>query len=171
MRQREVGLRFHESFSGWSSNQTYNIRFKLNRLTLQRQHMAMDTAFSQDRVLFPERVHLLSSRLAEPPIKAIDPLIQQNPLQLKAATSIVNSPPGSVPFIIFGPCVLLCLNEASRDLTCGYMRQTGYGEDHHDRRGHQANIEKVSKRQSIGMRTKQLGGGYLHLAAQCCSQP
>jgi hypothetical protein len=170
VRQREVGLRFHESFSGWSPNQTYNIRFKLNRLTLQRQHMAMDTAFSQDRVLFPERVHLLSLRLAEPPIKSIDPLIQQNPLQLKAATAIVNSPPGSVPFIIFGPCVLLCLMRL-RAILHVIMRQTGYGEDHYDRRGHQANIEKESKRQSIGMRTKQLCGGYLYLAAQRCSQP
>ncbi|KAF8341944.1 RNA helicase [Amanita rubescens] len=103
VRQREVGLRFHESFSGWSSNQTYNVRFKLNRLVLQRQHMAMDTAFSQDRVLFPEGIHLQAFRLVEPPIRAIDPLIRKNALQLRAATTIVNSPPGSVPFIIFGP--------------------------------------------------------------------
>ena len=170
MRQREVGLRFHESFSGWSPNQTYDIRFKLNRLTLQRQHMAMDTAFSQDRVLFPECADLPSLRLAEPPIKAIDPLIQQNPLQLKAATSIVNSPPGSVPFILFGPCVLLCLMRLCAILHV-IIRQTRYGEDHHDRGGHQANIEKESKHQSIGMRTEQLSGGYLYLSAQRCSQP
>lgn len=69
--------------------------------------MAMDTAFSQDRVLFPDRVHLQSFRLAEPPIKVIDPLIQKNALQLRAVTTIVNSQLGSVPFIIFGPCVML----------------------------------------------------------------
>ncbi|KAK2465577.1 hypothetical protein APHAL10511_002469 [Amanita phalloides] len=103
VRQREVGLRFRESFSGWRLGQTYNVRFKLNRLVLQRQHMAMDTAFSQDRVLFPERGHIQSPRLTNSQIKAFNPLIQKNAVQLRAVTTIVNSPPGSIPFIIFGP--------------------------------------------------------------------
>ncbi|KAF8621326.1 hypothetical protein AX15_007864 [Amanita polypyramis BW_CC] len=103
VRQREVGLRFHESFSGWTPTQRYNVRFKLNRLVLRRQHLAMDTAFSQDRVLFPDHVHVHSSKLPHSTIKAFNPLIQKNALQLRAVVSIVNSPPGSVPFIIFGP--------------------------------------------------------------------
>ncbi|KAF8632178.1 hypothetical protein AX17_004918 [Amanita inopinata Kibby_2008] len=103
VRQREVGLRFHESFTGWTRSQTYNVRFKLNRLTLQRQHLAMDTAFSEDRVLFPERSHLCPPRATESTIKTFNPLIQQNVLQLRAVDSIVRSPPGCVPFVVFGP--------------------------------------------------------------------
>ncbi|KIL62873.1 hypothetical protein M378DRAFT_128311, partial [Amanita muscaria Koide BX008] len=101
VRQREVGLRFHESFP-WEPAQTYTVRFKLNRLIMRRQHMAMDTAFSQDRVFFPEAYHV-RSRSGIAPIKTINPLIQTNALQLKAVTGIVNSPFGSVPFIVFGP--------------------------------------------------------------------
>ncbi|KAM6492610.1 P-loop containing nucleoside triphosphate hydrolase protein [Amanita muscaria] len=101
VRQREVGLRFHESFP-WRPTQTYTVRFKLNRLIMRRQHMAMDTAFSQDRVLFPE-AHHVRSQSGGGAIKTINPLIQKNALQLKAVTGIVNSPPGSVPFVVFGP--------------------------------------------------------------------
>ncbi|KAF7966507.1 hypothetical protein HWV62_21353 [Athelia sp. TMB] len=96
-----VGLRFHSSFS-WSAGQKYNIRFKLNRIPLRRQHQALDTAFTQDRVLFPEPKHV---QAPFPPraLTIVNKLIATNPNQLMAVKGIVNQQPGSVPFIVFGP--------------------------------------------------------------------
>ncbi|KAF8869389.1 AAA domain-containing protein [Infundibulicybe gibba] len=77
VRKEEVGLRFHSSFSGWSAQQKYTVHFKLNRIPMQRQHQALDAAFTQDRM------H--------------NPLIATNPPQIRAVQSIVSQPPGSVP--------------------------------------------------------------------------
>ncbi|KAF8237391.1 hypothetical protein L208DRAFT_533188 [Tricholoma matsutake] len=52
LRKEEVGLRFHGSFS-WTAAERYNVRFKLNRIPMWRQHQATDPAFAQARMLFP----------------------------------------------------------------------------------------------------------------------
>ena len=106
VRQAEVGLRFHKSFGESSTTQPYNVRFKLNRIPVKRQHQAMDTVFTQDRVLFPLAAHLPSSdATGNQPIKVFNSLIQSNQPQLLAVKSIVNQTPGSPPFVVFGPYV------------------------------------------------------------------
>jgi helicase MOV-10 len=102
----EVGLRFNHRFSH-IRGQKYNVRFKLGRLPLRRQHQALGTVFHPSRVLFP------SSRFTEElerpdeaggkKLKLYNKLIGQNPPQLRAVTAIKDLPPGSPPFIVFGP--------------------------------------------------------------------
>ncbi|KAF8632166.1 hypothetical protein AX17_004907 [Amanita inopinata Kibby_2008] len=107
IRQREVGLRFHESFKGWSASQQYHVHFKLNRIPLRRQHHALDMVFQEDRVLFPTRQHATSinSPLALRLVPRYhNPDIATNPQQSQAVISIVKLPPGSPTFTIFGPC-------------------------------------------------------------------
>ena len=101
MRQAEVGLRFHKSFGESSTTQPYNVQFKLNRIPVKRQHQAMDTVFTQDRVLFPLAAHLpCSDTTGIQPIKAFNSLIQSNQPQLLAVKSVVNQTPGSPPFVV-----------------------------------------------------------------------
>lgn len=104
--KEEVGLRFHGSFAGWSRDQLYNVHFKLNRIPMRRQHQALDSVFSEDRVLFPLGTHIPQAaypRQQEVGIKVFNPLIGKNPPQLQAVVSIVKRAQGSVPFVIFGP--------------------------------------------------------------------
>lgn len=72
---------------------------------MRRQHQALDTAFAFDKVLFPQRAHVLPlvSHRGVIPIKPSNPLIATNPPQLQAVTSIVLQQPGSAPFAVFGP--------------------------------------------------------------------
>ncbi|KAI0088906.1 RNA helicase [Irpex rosettiformis] len=103
----EVGMKFGASFhAGHSASQRYRARFKLNRCPLRRQHQALDTAFHPSRLLFPEpsplTAHpLLSSEAIKPNIH--NKLIASNPPQLQAIAAIASLPPGSLPFIVFGP--------------------------------------------------------------------
>ncbi|KNZ82274.1 Putative helicase mov-10-B.1 [Termitomyces sp. J132] len=63
-------------------------------------------AFSEERVLFPQRKHLListHSRQTDVQLRPVNPLIGTNAAQFQAVISIVKQPPGSLPFIIFGP--------------------------------------------------------------------
>jgi len=103
VRRDEVGLVFHESFRGWSTTQKYNVRFKLTRIPLQRQHQALDTVFTESRVLFPEKSHLPKTPVPKLLSKTVNRLILSNTPQLQAVTSIVVAPPGSLPFVVFGP--------------------------------------------------------------------
>jgi helicase MOV-10 len=105
LHQTEVGLRFHGSFNG-IKNQRFNARFKLNRIPMRRQHQAMDSAFSQPRVLFPVKAHLPPGPYptpAEKRLKLFNPLLASNTPQLQAVISIVAQLAGAVPFVIFGP--------------------------------------------------------------------
>ncbi|RXW22216.1 hypothetical protein EST38_g3643 [Candolleomyces aberdarensis] len=102
LRQNEVGLRFHTTFTGWSESKLYDIRFKLNRIVLRRQHQALDSAFEEDRVLFPEARHAGAIEYTWK-IAPYNPLIASNECQMDAVKSIVHQGPGGVPFIVFGP--------------------------------------------------------------------
>lgn len=106
VRMEEVGLCFNRSFSGWTPQQRYNARFKLNRFPVRRQHQALDTAFSEERILFPTKTHIPNKTYpnqANARFKVVNPLIASNPPQLQAVTSIMKQAPGSAPFVIFGP--------------------------------------------------------------------
>ncbi|KDR68388.1 hypothetical protein GALMADRAFT_78731 [Galerina marginata CBS 339.88] len=106
VRQAEVGLRFHGSFGRYSEGRRFHVRFKLNRIPARRQHHAMDSVFAEDRVLFPRVSHLplgAARRPSSVAMKLFNPLISTNQPQLQAVASIVTLPPGSPPFVVFGP--------------------------------------------------------------------
>lgn len=107
VRKEEVGLRFHPSFR---ANRQFRVRFKLNRFPMRRQHLALESTFTEDRILFPSIEHLsngeygfLPAGIAE--MTYFNPLIGGNPAQSQAVVSITSSPAGSIPFVIFGPYV------------------------------------------------------------------
>ncbi|RXW14391.1 hypothetical protein EST38_g11467 [Candolleomyces aberdarensis] len=102
VRQNEVGLVFHSSFGGWTASQKYNVRFKLNRIVLRRQHQALDSAFEEERVLFPTQAHVEDVAITRR-ILFINSLIAGNPRQREAVQTIVHQQPGSPPFVVFGP--------------------------------------------------------------------
>ncbi|KAJ7636873.1 P-loop containing nucleoside triphosphate hydrolase protein [Roridomyces roridus] len=106
VQKEEVGLRFHPSFRKASVADRYTARFKLNRSPMRRQHLAMDTAFSEERMLFPLPAHVPKTPYPRPAgaqIKVFNPLIKENGPQLQAVVSILKRKPGSVPFVVFGP--------------------------------------------------------------------
>ncbi|KAJ6600007.1 P-loop containing nucleoside triphosphate hydrolase protein [Mycena vulgaris] len=106
VRKEEVGLRFNVSFRATSPADRFTVRFKLNRYPVRRQHLAMDTSFSEDRVLLPLLLHVPRSSYptqTSARLKVFNPLIATNAPQLQAVVSIVKRAPGSVPFVIFGP--------------------------------------------------------------------
>jgi hypothetical protein len=75
---------------------------------LRRQHLAMNTVFLQNRVLFPLSCHVPRTPYptqANARLQVFNPLIAGNVPQLQAVVSIVKRPAGSVPFVIFGPYV------------------------------------------------------------------
>lgn len=98
--QLKVGLRFHKSFRATSSA-LFNVRFKLNRFPLRRQHQALDTAFKEARVLFPTSSPAPSLRPSVTNFYNRD--IGTNPAQAAAVQAIVSLPPQAPPFVVFGP--------------------------------------------------------------------
>ncbi|KAF9067041.1 P-loop containing nucleoside triphosphate hydrolase protein [Rhodocollybia butyracea] len=94
VRKEEVGLKFHRSFVA-SPSEKFFIRFKLNRYPVRRQHQALDSAFSQDRVLFPSSSHIPRAipRTTAPTTYEVT----------QAVLSIIYRERGSMPFVIFGP--------------------------------------------------------------------
>lgn len=103
LRQVEVGLCFHGSFSRYGEGRKFQVRFRLNRIPARRQHQAMDTVFAEDRVLFPASRHLPQRQSPDVSTKLVNGLVATNPRQLQAVTSILHAAPGSLPFIVFGP--------------------------------------------------------------------
>jgi helicase MOV-10 len=77
----------------------FHVRFKLNRIPVQRQHQAMDAVFTEDRVLFPLVKHLPSGGLpsgSKSALKLYNTLISSNEPQLQAVVSVVAQRPGSL---------------------------------------------------------------------------
>jgi helicase MOV-10 len=106
VRETEVALRFHGSFKDYAPGRQFHVRFKLNRIPVRRQHQAMETAFNEDRVLFPLVKHLPSGgppSASKSALQVYNTLISSNEPQLQAVVSVVAQHPGSLPFIIFGP--------------------------------------------------------------------
>ncbi|KAG8981810.1 hypothetical protein FRB90_006978, partial [Tulasnella sp. 427] len=106
VQEREVGLRFHERFT-YIKGEPCEARFTVPRIPLRRMHLAVNSEFSPDRVLFPDSSHILNLRRPSPramkDMRVFNPQIASNPPQLEAVTAIVNRPPGGVPFVIWGP--------------------------------------------------------------------
>ena len=104
--EKEVGLKFNKLFK---TSQAYHVRFKLSRITLMRQHHALDTKNQQDRILFPTTANSSAISRREGANKRKfsyhNSNIVNNEQQQLAIRSIVRLPPGSPPFILFGPYV------------------------------------------------------------------
>ncbi|KAJ3917943.1 RNA helicase [Lentinula edodes] len=101
-----VSLRFDDSFSTYRGN-SFEVRFVLNRLSLRRMHAALINKNNPVRLLFPGPEHIRNlRRMCSGLIDKISPInrdIGGDPEQLEAVAAIVNMPPGSPPFVIFGP--------------------------------------------------------------------
>ncbi|KIY47324.1 P-loop containing nucleoside triphosphate hydrolase protein [Fistulina hepatica ATCC 64428] len=103
VRREEVGLCFDPSFR-WTLNQRYNIRFKLNRFPLRRQHQALSDVFDEERVVFPKSVHIPGLAPGAFSVRRLkNSHIRSNERQLQAVQSILHLPKGSLPFVVFGP--------------------------------------------------------------------
>jgi helicase MOV-10 len=102
VRQADVGLCFHTSFDRFPADRRFHVRFKLNRIPMKRQHQAMDTVFNEERILFPIDHHL-PQRPPRVALKLFNGLLSKNEPQLQAVASILSSPAGSPPFVVFGP--------------------------------------------------------------------
>lgn len=99
-------LRFNKAFTGHRGMKV-DVRFVLNRLPDRRMHQAVVTPNNPPRFLFPTAGH--SRNLRKPGsadiqnLALIDRSLASNQEQLETIAAIVNRPPGSVPFVIFGP--------------------------------------------------------------------
>jgi helicase MOV-10 len=94
-------------FSLYRGN-NFDVRFVLNNLPFRRAHAAVDEKPHQ-RVLFPTTKQMKAKL---PPTAAqknaiasglAQDFVANDEEQLLAVSSIVNSPTGNVPFVIFGP--------------------------------------------------------------------
>jgi helicase MOV-10 len=88
----------------------FTLRFRLNRVTLRRQYHVLtrlSTGKLPRRLLFPSPADIGPiRRLSRAEIDNLDLAngnIRDDDQQLRAVVSILEQPPGSVPFIIFGP--------------------------------------------------------------------
>lgn len=99
----EVGLRFGRGFQTRDQNERFYVRFKYNRIVSRREHQAIKAIPPAHRLQFPLLTHVKPLIALEGVIETYNPDIETNPAQKRAVTSIVRLPPGSPPFIVFGP--------------------------------------------------------------------
>ncbi|KZT41659.1 P-loop containing nucleoside triphosphate hydrolase protein [Sistotremastrum suecicum HHB10207 ss-3] len=97
-----VLLKFHESFHAYKGAK-YNIEFRLNRTVLRRMHQAVLSDNSPSRVLFPEPQDVIPAAPSLGTMTLVNRSIASDSSQLFAVNAIKNQPPGSPPFIVFGP--------------------------------------------------------------------
>lgn len=106
----KVSLRLPTDFNLYMEAQ-FEVRFRLNRITLRRQYHALTAALtSPRRLLFPSLSDIKPTRrLSRAEIdnlkfrQLVNRDIRDDCQQLQAVISILEQPPGSVPFIIYGP--------------------------------------------------------------------
>ncbi|KDQ06473.1 hypothetical protein BOTBODRAFT_39565 [Botryobasidium botryosum FD-172 SS1] len=100
----EVGLHLHSSFPK-NSGQLYDIDFSLCRIPLRRMHQALGQEVALTQLLFPTSS---ATDIQIAPTEQLKPLLYNSNIaingpQLQAVASILAQPPGSAPFVIFGP--------------------------------------------------------------------
>ncbi|KAH9829555.1 P-loop containing nucleoside triphosphate hydrolase protein [Rhodofomes roseus] len=84
-----------------------DVKFQLNRMPWRRRQHAVLLDNNQARILFPTPEH--TEDLRRPTAEDIDALsfddatLIDNYEQKEVVAAIVNAPPGSVPFVVFGP--------------------------------------------------------------------
>ena len=101
-----ISLYFSDSFSMFRGTR-FDVRFKLNRLTLRRMHQALTNKYDPPRLLFPGPEHIQGRvRVTPRQIAGITPFnraVGGDEEQMETVAAIVNQKPGSVPFVVFGP--------------------------------------------------------------------
>lgn len=103
----KVVLRFHDSFQvdRLLEGRSYMIQFTLNRLPFIRYHEAVGSKCPLDRILFPRMLSSASSRpvISAEPVPYFNRDISTNDKQMEVVARILHQPPGSSPFVIWGP--------------------------------------------------------------------
>lgn len=101
-----VQLRFHHGFTA-VRGQLFDVRFTLGRTPLRRMHQALAVAWNPERILFPDETHITEGATPTEDdlggVSLYNRRLENNPQQKLAVTSVLCQPPGSVPFVIFGP--------------------------------------------------------------------
>lgn len=99
----EVGLRFGRGFQALNINERFYVRFKYNRIVSRREHQAIEATPPVLRLQFPVWSHVKPQTMTQGTIVTFNPDIETNPAQKRAVSLILRLPPGSPPFIVFGP--------------------------------------------------------------------
>ncbi|KAJ7676479.1 P-loop containing nucleoside triphosphate hydrolase protein [Mycena rosella] len=104
--QDHVSLRFADTFSTYRGTK-FDVKFTLNRLPHRRMHQALVNPWKESRVLFPRAEHILRnlpvSASQRSSISPVNRRIAEDPEQFETVAAIVHQPPGSPPFVVFGP--------------------------------------------------------------------
>ena len=104
IRDTLVYLKFSKKFN-YVPGRKYDVEFRLNRLVFRRMHQAVECASHTARMTFPS-LHLALQPVPDARVDALKPFnvdVGNNEAQRRAVASIVNMPPGSNPFIVYGP--------------------------------------------------------------------
>lgn len=101
--QDEVGLRFGRGFRNPNPDDRFYVRFMYNRIVSRRQHQAVKANPPVHRLHFPLLDHVKPPTTLQDATVFHNQDIETNPPQKRAVSSIVRLPPGSPPFIVFGP--------------------------------------------------------------------
>jgi helicase MOV-10 len=110
----KVSLRLPTDFNLYKGTR-FELRFRHNCSTLRRQYHALTATLAPPRrLLFPSASDIKPTRgLSRAEInnlkfgQLVNRDIRDDGQQLQAVISILEQPPGSVPFIIYGPSVYL----------------------------------------------------------------
>jgi helicase MOV-10 len=100
-----LSLHFSDKFSNYRGSK-YDIRFIYNRVPERRKHQAVTGSYKPMRALFPDKAHISYNRVTRTEVEAVNPInrdINENYEQRETLAAILKQPPGSVPFVIFGP--------------------------------------------------------------------
>ena len=105
--ERAVRLHFSPKFSAYRGTKV-DVQFTLNRLPDRRMHHAvLSSDFNAHKLLFPTENGCLPLKVPTVAqmrdFNLVDRTLQNNMEQLQAIVAIVSRPPGSVPFVVFGP--------------------------------------------------------------------
>ncbi|THH07554.1 hypothetical protein EW145_g3302 [Phellinidium pouzarii] len=87
--------------------QKFDIHFVFNAQVYRRMHEALSWEPFFDRITFPRAAHVSRlgkvQNLSGNDIQPFNKNVSKNPAQRQAVTIITRMPPGSVPFVVFGP--------------------------------------------------------------------
>ncbi|KAJ7841089.1 P-loop containing nucleoside triphosphate hydrolase protein [Mycena olivaceomarginata] len=104
--QNRVSLRFDDRFSTFKGTK-FDVKFTLNRLPHRRMHQALTNSFKESRIVFPRAEHLLRNQrvttVQRNNVSPVNRRIVEDPEQFETVVAIVHQPPGSPPFVVFGP--------------------------------------------------------------------
>ncbi|KAJ3553464.1 hypothetical protein NP233_g12636 [Leucocoprinus birnbaumii] len=101
-----VSLRFGDKFNVYRGTR-FDVQFVFNRISYRRMYHILKNSFDPKRLLFPGPEHLNGMGL--PTVSQREKLVicnrqlEGDDEQLGAIAAILHMPPGSVPFIVFGP--------------------------------------------------------------------